>query len=214
MGGPFTIMGKPGEISSHEGAGGLCAVPSRPSALPPLRAVAGLGDVLPVVVVDTREQSPLPFANCPTAGGTLATGDYSVQGFEDEFTVERKSLDDLAGSCTHDRQRFEKELVRMRGYPFRRLLVVGTVEDVEAHRYRSRAEPKAILASVTAFEIRYGLPVAFCPTPGAAALQIERWALYFLRERLKTASAVLGRYAPAKARRPHSVGGEITPPEG
>ena len=186
--------------------------PSSPAPLPPLRAVAGLGDVLPSSSWTPENNRP-PFANCPTAGVRWRP-DYSVQGFEDEFTVERKSLDDLAGSCTHDRQRFEKELVRMRGYPFRRLLVVGTVEDVEAHRYRSRAEPKAILASVTAFEIRYGLPVAFYPTPCAAALQIERWALYFLRERLKTASAVLGRYAPAKARRPHSVGGEITPPEG
>ena len=168
----------------------------------------------PTILIDTREQSPLVFTHCPADVATLATGDYSIQGFEDEFTIERKSLDDLAGSCTHDRERFERELVRLRGYPFRRLLVVGTVEDVEAHRYRSRAEPKAILASVTAFEIRYGLPVAFCPTPGAAALQVERWAFYFLRERLKTASAVLGRYAPAKARRPQSVGGEITPPEG
>ncbi len=123
--------------------------------------------MLPVVVVDTREQSPLPFVNCPSETGTLATGDYSVRGFEDEFTVERKSLDDLVGSCT-----FERELVRMRGYTFRRLLIVGTVEDVEAHRYRSRAEPKAVLASITAFEVRYGLPVAFCPNPAAAALQV------------------------------------------
>ena len=149
----------------------------------------------PTILVDTREQSPLPFVNCPSETGTLATGDYSVRGFEDEFTVERKSLDDLAGSVTHDRDRFERELVRMRGYPFRRLLIVGTVEDLEAHRYQSRAEPRAILASVTAFEIRYGLPVAFCPTTAAAALQVERWALYFLRERLKTATAILDRYA-------------------
>lgn len=132
----------------------------------------GSSDVLPVVVVDTREQSPLPFVNCPSETGTLATGDYSVRGFEDEFTVERKSLDDLVGSCTFERERFERELVRMRGYTFRRLLIVGTVEDVEAHRYRSRAEPKAVLASITAFEVRYGLPVAFCPNPAAAALQV------------------------------------------
>ena len=149
----------------------------------------------PTILIDTREQSPLVFTHCPAEVATLATGDYSIQGFEDEFTIERKSLDDLAGSCTHDRQRFEKELVRMRGYSFRRLLVVGTVEDVEAHRYRSRAEPKAILASVTAFEIRYGLPVAFCPNPAAAALQVERWAFYYLRERLTTASELLERYA-------------------
>ena len=149
----------------------------------------------PTILVDTREQAPLLFGSCPSERATLATGDYSIQGCEDEFTVERKSLDDLAGSCTHDRERFERELVRMRGYSFRRLLVVGDVADIEAHRYQSRAEPRAILASVTAFEIRYGLPVAFCPTTAAAALQVERWAFYFLRERLKTATAILDRYA-------------------
>ena len=149
---------------------------------------------MPVILVDTCEQTPLTFANCPSETATLATGDYSIMGFEDEFTVERKSLDDLVGSCTNDRERFERELVRMRGYYFRRLLIVGTVEDVEAHRYRSRAEPKEILASVTAFEIRYGMPVAFCQTPAAAALQIERWAYYFFREKLKTATELVERY--------------------
>ena len=39
----------------------------------------------------------------------------------------------------------------MRGYSFRRLLIVGTLADIEEHRYRSRAEPKAVIASVTAF---------------------------------------------------------------
>ena len=158
----------------------------------------------PKILIDTREQSPLVFAHCPSERATLATGDYSIQGCEDEFTVERKSLDDLAGSCTHDRDRFERELVRMRGYPFRRLLIVGTVEDLEAHRYQSRAEPRAILASVTAFEIRYGLPVAYCPNPAAAALQVERWAFYYLRERLTTASGIVERYlnhAHARARK-------------
>lgn len=156
----------------------------------------------PTILIDTREQSPLVFTHCPAEVATLATGDYSIQGFEDEFTIERKSLDDLAVSCTHDRQRFEKELVRMRGYPFRRLLIVGTVEEIERHVYRSRAEPKAVLASITAFEVRYGLPVAYCPNP-AAALQVERWAFYYLRERLTTASGIVERYlnhAHARAR--------------
>lgn len=159
----------------------------------------------PTILVDSREQAPLVFVNCPSERATLATGDYSVMGFENEFVIERKSLDDLAGSVTHDRDRFERELVRMRGYPFRRLLVVGSVEDIERHVYRSRVEPKAILASLTAFEIRYGLPVAYCPNPAAAALQVERWAVYYLREKLKTASGLIERYAPKNQKQ------EITP---
>lgn len=154
----------------------------------------------PTILVDTREQTPLLFANLPTERATLATGDYSVKGFESDFCIERKSVADLVQSATFERERFERELVRMRGYSFRRLLVVGSLADIEGHNYRSQANPKAIIASLTAFEVRYSLPVCFRETPEAAAVQVERWATYFLRERLIAASEILRRYcehAPA-----------------
>lgn len=142
----------------------------------------------PTIITDTREQTPLVFKHFPTVTATLKTGDYSVSTFEDRFTVERKSIADLVGSVTHERDRFERELARMRVYDFKRLLIVGTLADIEAHRYRSQATPKAVIASVTAFEIRYQLPVCFCPTAEDAAVQIERWAWYFCREAAKQAS--------------------------
>jgi len=149
----------------------------------------------PIVLIDSREQAPLLFANLTTERATLPTGDYSVKGFESDFCIERKSVADLVQSATFERERFERELVRMRGYSFRRLLIVGTLADIEAHRYRSQTNPKSVIASVTAFEIRYQLPVCYCPTPEAAAVQVERWAFYFLRERLIAASETMRRYA-------------------
>jgi len=149
----------------------------------------------PIVLIDSRERTPLLFENLPTERATLPTGDYSVKGFESDFCIERKSVADLVQSATFERERFERELVRMRGYSFRRLLIVGTLADIEAHRYRSQTNPKSVIASVTAFEIRYQLPVCYCPTPEAAAVQVERWAFYFLRERLIAASETMRRYA-------------------
>jgi len=35
----------------------------------------------PTIIIDTREQTPLLFANLTTERATLATGDYSVKGF-------------------------------------------------------------------------------------------------------------------------------------
>ena len=148
----------------------------------------------PTIIIDTREQTPLPFANLPTERRTLATGDYSVLGFERDFSVERKSVTDLVQSITRERDRFSRELQRMRAFDFRRLLIVGSLADIEAHRYRSQANPKAIIASLTAFEVRYSLPVCFRETPEAAAVQVERWATYFLRERLVAATEALRRY--------------------
>ena len=190
--GPFTIMGKPGEISSHEEAGGLCAVPSRPSALPPLRAVAGLGDVLPVVVVDTREQLPLPFTRLRTIRAGLFTADYSVLGLEGVFGVERKSVADLVSCCaSSNRERFENELHRLRGFRFKRLLVVGSRGQIERGEYRSAIRPAAVLGSLAAFEFRYDVPVVFEPTPEAAAARVEGWAWYAAREQLQQVNAML-----------------------
>lgn len=148
----------------------------------------------PIVLVDTREKTPLPFANLTTERRTLPTGDYSVLGFERDFSIERKSIEDLIQSLTHGRDRFSRELQRMRAFDFRRLLVVGTLADLEEHRYRSLANPKAVVGSLFAFEARFDVPVFFSATPESAATLIERWALYFVRERLIAASETMRRY--------------------
>ena len=159
----------------------------------------------PIILVDSREQTPLLFANLTTERATLATGDYSVKGFENDFCVERKSVGDLVQSATFERERFERELVRMRGYGFRRLLVVGSLADIECHNYRSQANPKAIIGSLFAFEARFDVPVCFCASPEAAAVQVERWAFYFLRERLIAASETLRIYSEQAPAPPPTV---------
>jgi len=54
----------------------------------------------PVIVVDTREQTPLPFLNLETVAGTLMSGDYSIAGFEPDFAIERKTPADLCPSVS------------------------------------------------------------------------------------------------------------------
>jgi ERCC4-type nuclease len=111
------------------------------------------------------------------------TGDYSVCGLEELVAIERKSISDLVGSCTgENRQRFERELHRLRGYRFKRLLIIGTEAEILQGRYHSGINPKAVMATICAFEVRYDLPAVFSPTPETAARQVERWAFYFSRE--------------------------------
>ena len=161
-------------------------------ALPPLRGLAKLTDLRPVIVVDSREQDQLVFTKLKAVRGTLYSGDYSILGLEDSFAVERKSIDDLATCClSTKRDRFEHELHRLRGYQFKRLLVIGTPEHIAAGRYHSRIAPKAVLATLGAFEVRYDLPVVFADTPAAAALQVERWIFWFAREVVQNAKMLL-----------------------
>lgn len=145
---------------------------------------------LPTLIVDSREQDPLVFQKLPTERGTLQTGDYSIKGCEDLFAVERKSIADLVGSVTTERDRFEREMHRLRGFRFKRLLIVGAEAEIKTHRYRGNANPKAILHSVRAFEVRYDCPVVWQAFPDKAAEQVESWAFWFAREIQKAAEGI------------------------
>ncbi len=160
--------------------------------LPAPKALGELASIRPCVVIDSREQTPLVFRRLPAVTGTLATGDYSFSGGEELFSVERKSIPDLVACCVGDnRERFERELHRLRGHRFKRLLVVGTRVEVEQHRYRSNVTPKAVLATLAAFEVRYDVPVVWADTPAEAARMIESWAWWFSREIVQSAAGLL-----------------------
>ena len=160
--------------------------------LPALKTLGELSERLPAVVIDTREQDPLPIARLPTILGGLYTGDYSVAGLESVFAVERKSVPDLVACCAaSNRERFEHELHRLRGFRFRRLLVIGTRAEIEAGAYRSTIRPASVLGTLAAFEVRYDCPVVFADTPDAGAVQVERWAWYAAREYCEAANGLL-----------------------
>ena len=147
-------------------------------------------EFLPVVIVDTREQAPLEFHRLPSRPGTLAQGDYSIAGLENDFAVERKSIADLVGSLTSGRERFSREIDRLRSCPFCRLLIIGSEADIAAARYRSNANPTAILHSLHSIEAR-GVPVVFAPDPTNAALLVERWSWWRARAVLQAGNNLL-----------------------
>lgn len=136
------------------------------------------------VVVDTREKLPLVFSHLPSVRGTLYTGDYSVKGFENSFTVERKSAADLVQSLTHGRERFMRELDRMRGYEFARLCVIGSIDEALDKRHVKRA---SVFGSLAAIDAR-GVPVVCFRSPEEAALQVESWAWFFFAKRVQGVS--------------------------
>ena len=70
------------------------------------------------IVTDTREQHPFSFEGYPVEvkPRALPTGDYSLDGFEDRIAIERKAAGDLLSCMTGGRERFTRELERLRGY--------------------------------------------------------------------------------------------------
>lgn len=144
----------------------------------------------PTIIIDSREQTPLMFSY-PSITAGLATGDYSVVGLENDFCVERKSLGDLFGSLTSGRDRFMRELQRMKAFPFARLLIIGSIHEIEQGSSRARGiNPKAIIHSLHAIEAR-GVPVVFASSPAEASALVERWAFWSLRELTKKHQTIL-----------------------
>ncbi len=141
---------------------------------------------LPVIRVDTREQTPLEFPHLPSVRGTLATGDYGLDALPRQMCVERKSVADLIGSLSTDRARFERELERMAAFPFRRLLIIGHEFDLHSLLARRKASAASIIGSMRAIDATR-CPVVWVQTPQRAAELVEAWAWYIWRDYWKPA---------------------------
>lgn len=116
-----------------------------------------------LIITDSREQQPFRFVGypCQTKSGTLHTGDYSLEGFSDRITVERKSLGDLAGCMTSGRERFERELERMRDFECACIVVEEPMSAIRNGNYRSKLNPNSFEQSILSLMIRYRLPFLF-----------------------------------------------------
>ena len=131
-----------------------------------------------IVIIDTREQLPL-FIERPPKGlvmvrDYLEVGDYSARGFEKGgITIERKTVPDLLNCLGNDRDRFKRELEKMRGYEWGAIVVEGTEANLYQYHDFSLMEPESVRQSVASIEIRYHVPFYF----GKTREEIERWIL-------------------------------------
>ena len=136
------------------------------------------------IFVDSREQSPFTFAGyeAEIITGTLQAGDYSLSGLESLVAVERKSLPDLVQCLGRERDRFERELERLRAFESAAVVVESPMADLVQGNYRSKLNPTAAYESCVAFMARYRLPFYFANDVRGA----ERFCYSFLRHFKKT----------------------------
>lgn len=121
-----------------------------------------------IIIVDTREQLPFDFSSInPTPQTTreyLPTGDYSLVGFETKICVERKSVNDLYCSCGKNRERFEREIVRMADFQYAAIVCEGDWQTIlRDPPIFSKLNSKSLVASLLAWQQRYGVHFWPCP---------------------------------------------------
>ena len=136
------------------------------------------------IKIDTREQWPLDFsADVQTVRGTLAVGDYSIEGLEDLIVIERKSLNDLLGSITSGRERFVKELRQLRAFRFAALVIEARWPDLLTGMWPcpSQVHPNAVIGSLMSFAVKYGIQVIMADDHQTAGILTERLLHIFSR---------------------------------
>jgi DNA excision repair protein ERCC-4 len=125
-----------------------------------------------IVLVDSREQTPLDFVGAPTRRATLKSGDYSLiwdgHDLRDFVAIERKSATDLLGCVGHDRDRFTRELERLSKLPHRALVIENSLREVLSPSL-SAIHPSAVLGSLCAWAHRYGVWPIFAGDRALAA---------------------------------------------
>lgn len=136
----------------------------------------------PVVLVDTREQMPLPLVdNHPNwIGGEkrvkLGAGDYSIEGMQDILALERKSLADAIGSTMAGRARFIRSCERLAAFRWKAILIEATYEDMKTAYIRNEdlvteAHPNAVCGTLDAIEAKFGIPILYTSQHRALATE-------------------------------------------
>lgn len=139
------------------------------------------------IAIDTREQEPYGFS-CATVRKTLAAGDYSVEGFETQVAVERKSMADFVHTVIRAFPRFAVELEKLAGMSAACVVVEADLDRVlrglESNALRG-VRPTAVLGAALHVTLRYRVPVFWCGSRQAACA----WTEGFLRSFVRNQSA-------------------------
>ncbi len=167
---------------------------TKPAADPPAFPCA--------IVIDKQEQLPYAFsrihADAHQGHGIVAvrtevrkirTGDYTLAGYEPRVSVERKSKEDLFRTIGQERERFERELVRLHGMQFGAVVVEAEWSEIlnNPPEY-SQLQPKTIFRSVLAWQQRY-TRVHWWFLPGRDAAEVTTFRILerFWKERMEEA---------------------------
>lgn len=167
--------------------------------------VASSIDVCPFkVIVDSNESAPFPFVGIKSRQHKdrdlvieqirrplwnheprdvevksnvhrVGFGDYSIEGYESKFAIERKSVPDLFGTLSSRRDRFEAEIKRLHeDCEFACVIIEGDWPQILNWRGHG-PDPKSIHGTIIAWQQRYkGCHWELCPSRAFAEKQAFR----------------------------------------
>jgi ERCC4-type nuclease len=138
------------------------------------------------IIVDSREQLPWEFGFHTTSRQKLDTGDYTIQGLENIFTIERKmSVSEIATNITENR--FKNVLNRLSQIPHAYIIMEFNTDDVYNFPVGSdipkklwdklRIKGNYIMKILLEASINHNIHLLFCDDPSNA----ERTAISLIK---------------------------------
>lgn len=112
---------------------------------PKVRAELNPADV--VVWVDPREQKPYHGSPLTFVLNTLDTGDYALACAPDLLRIERKELSDFVACCGNGRERFMREMTRIKAFAIPIVLIETTWNQLAAGGWRSQISPASVFGT-------------------------------------------------------------------
>ncbi len=150
------------------------------------------------IITDSREQinenitGYFDTRKIPHLSRKLDAGDYSAMlgdmTLEHDISIEKKNgIDEIASNFTIDRQRLEDEFMRAKAHGTKMFLLIENCSwsDIFLHNYRSKLEPKSLIASLLSWQVRFNITIIFCK-PSETGQIIYGILYYAAREALKT----------------------------
>jgi ERCC4-type nuclease len=132
------------------------------------------------IIVDTREQSPFSFPSehdgeeIKVSIGTLPFGDYTIRGLEEIVAIERKSLPDIVACCGAERDRFNKELLALRGYKCKAVIIEATLADIIKGKWRGKVLPQMVLGSIASWRVKFNIDFIYAGNAECASMEAFR----------------------------------------
>lgn len=125
----------------------------------------------------------------------LPTADYTIDGYAGRILVERKGFNDLFGTLSQHRDRFERELRRMAKLEFAAVVIEGEWSQILRNPPdRSKLNPKTVIRSVIAWQVRFPRVHWWC-LPGREVTEAVTFRLlerFWMEEQEKLAAARAG----------------------
>lgn len=139
------------------------------------------------IIIDTREQQPWSFEDYVVANKKLDTGDYSIDGLQDIFAIERKkSINEIANNIIEPR--FKDVVQRMSQLKYSFFLLEFSMNDVLNYPIGSnlpkrmwdkvRITPAFIMKHILDWQLKYNIKVLFCNNASNA----EKVAEYIIKK--------------------------------